>query len=132
MLNLKEVIKVAGTEDRWYMGSVYTHYPLGTEAAYRKALDYVTALWVANVKAFSPIVHSHPITRMLQKQPTHQWWLDMDQPWMEASHGMIYCVMEGYSTSRGLEFERKFFHDRERPILYWNVQKELILPGVCY
>ena len=84
----------------WYLASPYTHFPEGREAAYTLAVDTTAALLRAGVPVFSPIVHTHPpaVAGDLQ-QASHEFWVGVDQPMMDAAGGIVVLFAPSWEKS---------------------------------
>ncbi len=103
----------------WYLGSPYSKYPRGLTAAHWDVCREAGRLIAAGVAVYSPIAHTHPIAMLSKIDPLdHGIWLPADQPLMEAAKGLIVLKMDGWSRSKGLIHETKFFASMDRPIVY--------------
>lgn len=103
----------------WYLGSPYSKFPGGMEAAYR-AVCLSAALLINNkVPVFSPIAHSHSIAVEGDVDPMdHSIWLPADEPLMKAAGGLIVLMMDTWQTSYGLSCEIRHFVEAGKPVVY--------------
>jgi hypothetical protein len=100
-----------------YLGTPYTKYADGIEAAFQDAAALAAQLLVRGVKVYSPIAHTHPIAVWGNLDPrAHDIWLPFDQAMMNRSDAMVIGKLAGWDTSYGVEFEREFFKRAGRPI----------------
>ena len=103
----------------WYLGSPYSKYPAGLEAAFREACRNTAVLVRAGIRVYSPIAHTHPVAIHGEIDPfDHSIWLPADQPFMDAACGLIVCRMDGWLDSHGIGEELKTFEAAGKPIVY--------------
>lgn len=103
----------------WYLGSPYSRYPEGLDAAHKAVCENAALLIKAGVPVFSPIAHSHAIAMAGRMDPLdHSVWLPADQPMMDAAKGLIVLKLAGWSRSYGLAHEITAFADAKKPIIY--------------
>jgi hypothetical protein len=110
----------------WYLATPYTDYPDGREAAYYHATEVLAGLWAAGVKAFGPISHTHEVSRQNffgGAAWPHELWMAIDQPMMDAAHGLLIATLDGWDVSKGVQEERKFFAAAGRPCWFLNPLK---------
>jgi len=103
----------------WYVGTPYSRWPEGLEAAFQEAAR--VAAWLASrgVNVFCPITHSHPLAvygKLDAKD--HEFWLGLDYPLMAASMGMVAVKMDGWEDSLGMRDEIEYFEAADKPIYY--------------
>jgi hypothetical protein len=100
----------------WYLGSPYSRYPHGLEAAYTAAVIARGRLIRAGVPVFSPVIHSHPVAFLCDIDPLdHSIWLSAERPMLDAACGLIILRLEGWKESIGLREERKLFAAAGKP-----------------
>jgi Domain of unknown function (DUF1937) len=103
----------------WYLGSPYSKFAFGLEAAYRQVSEAAGLLIRAGVPVFCPIAHSHPIAKYGQLDPVnHELWVTVDAPLVRAAGGLIVLMLPGWTESRGLTHERSAFEATDRPVVY--------------
>jgi hypothetical protein len=103
----------------WYLGSPYTKYPLGLEAAYQAALTARGLLVRAGIPSFSPIASTHNVAVACGIDPLdwHLWMAD-DRPFVDAASGLIVLMISGWEESTGLTEERRLFAEAGKPIVF--------------
>lgn len=105
----------------WYLGSPYSKYPLGLNAAHKAVCENAALLLRAGVHVFSPIAHSHPIAVHGNIDPyDHDIWLSADRPIMEAAKGIIVLRLPSWKRSYGLYKEVEWFTDAGKRVVYMN------------
>lgn len=103
----------------WYLGSPYSKYPLGLNAAHKAVCENAALLIEEGVAVYSPIAHTHPIALHGQIDPLdHGIWLPIDAPLMAAADGLIVLKLMTWDRSSGLAFEIKGFAAADKPIVY--------------
>ena len=107
-----------------YLASPYSKYPLGKEAAYIEACRQMALLLRAGVHCLSPIAATHGAATHGDIDPdiSNPMWMELDHAFMEASDGMIVCMMTGWNESVGVAKEIEWFERAGKPIVY-------MLPG---
>ena len=113
-MNLDDLRDIEGY---WYLATPYSKYPDGQEAAFVEA-SKARAHFVKNgIRAFSPIVHAHPVAvhgglDLLD----HDIWLPDDEPYMHGAHGLVVVMMRGWEDSYGIGEEIKVFKAAGKPV----------------
>jgi Domain of unknown function (DUF1937) len=103
----------------WYLGTPFTKYPEGHEAAFRMACHQAALLLRAGIIVYSPIAHTYPIAIHGGFDVTHGVaWVTFDAPLMAAAHGIIICKMAGWDTSHGVTHERETFEAAGKPVVW--------------
>jgi len=103
----------------WYVGTAYSKYREGIEAAYLYARDVGDVLQRAGLKVFVPIISSHEDAVAAGINPRdHDFWMAVDRPWMERAHGLIVIGMDGWDESLGIIAERAYFGAADKPIMF--------------
>jgi len=103
----------------WYLGSPYSKYPAGLNAAWEDVCRETARLIRAGVPVYSPIAHTHPVAMYGHMDPLdHSIWLPADKPMMDAACGLIVLKMEGWEASYGLKHEIEVFEAADKPIIY--------------
>ena len=118
-----KICDLSWTGGFYYLGTPYSKYPYGTEAAFETAAAIAGELLKQAVPIFSPIAHSHPLAQYGNIDPLdHKIWLPADRPMMDAAAGLIVAKMEGWRESYGLTHEIEVFTAARKPVLYLDVQ----------
>jgi len=112
-----------------YLGSPYSKYPAGLDAAFEEICRVAGEFARAGIPAYSPIAHTHPITKAAAIDPyDHSIWLPFDKPMMEAARALVIVKMAGWVDSYGLTQERLFFEAECKPVHFFD-PKTLLLDG---
>jgi hypothetical protein len=110
-----------GAMSYWYLGSPYSKYPSGLEAAFEAACRARGLLVLAGISCFSPIVHSHQVAKFCGIDPhAHDIWLPTERPMMKKAKGLIVLRLVCWETSYGLGIEIKAFRKARKPIVYMD------------
>lgn len=108
----------------WYLATPYSKWKLGMEDAYQMACREAALLFEAGLSVFSPIAHAHSVAKYGEIDLRHNFdggtvdWLAIDKPFMDAAHGIIVCMMDGWQESRGIKYEIQTFERAGKPI-HW-------------
>jgi len=103
----------------WYVASPYSKFPAGIDAAFEAVSRATARLVVELVPAFSPIAHSHPVAIHGGLDPfDHSVWMPFDEPMMNAAHGCIVVMMDGWRESYGIGLELERFRAAGKPIYF--------------
>lgn len=71
----------------------------------------------AGLVVYSPIVHTHPIAKAANIDPTDlSIWLPFHEPFMATSVGMIFAMLPSWQDSVGMAKERYEFQQCGKPI----------------
>jgi hypothetical protein len=104
----------------WYLATPYSKWAAGIDDACEVAAQLAGQLVLAGVAVFSPIAHSHTVSRAAKIDPfSHHIWLPADKPLFEAAHGLIVAALPGWSDSFGVGEEIKWAiaHGKPRVLL---------------
>lgn len=102
-----------------YIGSPYTRYADGIEAAHAEACKAAAKLIARGWPAYSPIAHTHPIAKHGGIDPLdHDLWLAADRPLMDAAAALVVLMLPGWEDSLGLAHEIAVFRQAGKPIIY--------------
>lgn len=105
-------------EQPWYLGTPFAKHPAGIEYAFKDACRQAALLTKAGIFVFCPIAHSYPMALHGGiKQTDHDFWMDIDEGFMDVCRGMIFCKMESWEISRGMAHEKKYFLDHDKPVI---------------
>lgn len=110
---------LASAKGFWYLGSPYTRYAGGRRAAFLRASEVAADLMCRGVVVFSPIAHSHPIAvHGALDEIDLDFWLEQDQPLIDAAAGMIVAMMPGWRDSKGTAYEIAEFKKAGKPYYF--------------
>ncbi|WP_313666278.1 DUF1937 family protein [Shinella sp.] len=100
-----------------YLGSPYSKYEAGHDAAARVVADSAAALMRRGLVIYSPIAHGHAIA--VHGLPL-DWgfWKKQCQPLIDGAAGLIVLTMAGWQESVGLQYEIEEFVRAGKPILH--------------
>lgn len=80
---------------------------------------FAGGLMKQGVPVYSPVAHSHPIATNAKIDPfSHDFWLPVCQPMMEAAYGILVCEMPTWEQSKGIRHEIEWFTANERPVIH--------------
>ena len=106
----------------WYLATPYAKYPIGKHDAFIEACRQTALLLKSGIPVFSPIVHNHPLSLVKEMEcvvgDSEFWITKVDLPMMHNAKGLIVCMMESWEESEGIKYERKFFAESGKPIIY--------------
>src|SRR4051812_21185618 len=102
----------------WYLGSPYTKYTYGRQAAYTLVCREAGRLTKSNIPVYSPIAHFHGIDLYGDNSLSYEVLLAAQQPFIDIACGLIVLKMNGWEDSFGLDFEIKQFTVSGKPIIY--------------
>lgn len=90
-----------------YLACPYNHPDPAVRAARVEAADRMAArLMDAGYCVFSPLSHSHPISRHCKVDPTdHDFWLRQDLPFVAWCDALVILPMPGWAASKGIRTE---------------------------
>lgn len=112
----------------WYLGSPYSKYMHGTEAAWSSVCLQAAVLIRRGISVYSPIAHTHPIAEHGRLDPLdHDIWLPVDRPLMDAAKGLIVLKLEGWSRSYGLAHEIEVFASAGKPVIYMTPDRKSVV-----
>lgn len=114
----------------WYVGSVYSCFPGGIDAAFEEICRVMGEFARAGIPAYSPIGHTHPIAMASGLDPfDHKIWLPFDTPMMTAARGLVVVKMATWEDSYGLQQEITLFKSARKPIRYLNPELLMLDDG---
>lgn len=103
----------------WYLGSPYSKYPKGIQAAYEDVCVQQALLIKGGIPVFCPIAHTHgPAIHGGIDPLAHDIWIPADLPFMYYAKGLIVCMMDGWKDSYGLTLEIEHFIVNHKPVIY--------------
>jgi len=113
------VLDLLATYPLVYLGTPYTKYADGIEAAFVDASRLAAVLLRAGVRVYCPISHTHPIAVHGRIDPLdHAIWLPFDRAMMDASAAMVVGMLPGWGDSFGVQHEIDVFTAAGKPVHY--------------
>lgn len=101
-----------------YLGSAYSKYEAGHDAASRVAADAAARLMAAGLCIFAPIPHGHTITLAGDLPKDWKFWKKQCDPMIAAASAIVVLTMAGWKESVGLQYEIGEFARQGKPILH--------------
>lgn len=94
----------------WYLATPYSKFRDGLDSAYYCAKEASRNLQHYEIKHFCPIVSAHEIcqTSGIGKL-RHDFWMPVDQHFMDIAEGLLVVKLDGWDTSRGVSEEINIF-----------------------
>ena len=115
----------------WYLGTEYTKYPQGIEAAYEMACQQAAQLLKHGIITFCPIAHSHGISLKEGLDSIDgAFWAMADEPFLHNAYGLIVVMTPTWRTSSGLEHEIREFQLAFKPIRFKIPESPAILETI--
>ena len=114
-----DLLRMEAGDGYWYLGTAYTRYPGGLDAAYVIACRAVARLWDQGVPCLSPIAMTHgagTVAGLDLEDP--EFWKWVDEPFVWAAMGLIVLHMDGWRKSAGLAHEIRAFQGAGKPIVH--------------
>ena len=116
--------------DYYYLGSPYSAYEEGLDAAFELACKAAAAFIREEISVISPIAHSHAVVMQGHISPRdNRLWSRVNAPIMRHARGLIVLKADGWEKSKGLAHEIEVFMLRKKPVHYIEV-KDLDNPGI--
>lgn len=104
-----------------YVGSPYTRYIYGIEAAFAWAVRTSYRLHKLHIPHWSPIVEGHPLTMQgLVEVRDVDFWQRFCRPKINKSDAFLIAAMQGWDTSDGIAREINIFVNQGKPIYFLN------------
>lgn len=100
-----------------YLGSPYSKYEAGHDAAARVVADAAASLMRRGLVIYSPIAHGHAVAAY-GLPLDWAFWKAQCQPLIDGAAGLIVLTMDGWQDSVGLQYEIEEFVRTGRPILH--------------
>lgn len=101
-----------------YVCSPYSHSdPRVREQRYEAACQATATLLLAGVTAFSPVVHSHPLTRH-GLPGDWEFWQGHDRVHLEACKGVAVLMLDGWRESKGVQAEIAMARRMGKPVIF--------------
>lgn len=123
--------KEGAKTELWYLATPYTKFPYGLDYAAHDAAKIAAKLIADGENVFSPIVHSHLICHCAKLDPVnHDFWMRVDQAFMEKCDGLIVCMMTSWSRSKGMRKEIDYFKKAGKRIRYFDPETDKFVSEV--
>lgn len=100
----------------WYLATPYSASPDGMDVAHGRAVLALGELLKRGVKVFCPITHGHHAGSMLPRD--HDFWMDVDRPFMDRCDGLLVLQQPGWASSRGIAEEIATFRRAGKPVVH--------------
>lgn len=107
-----------------YLGTVYSRYCDGHEAAHRIACEISAKLiGTSLLRIYCPVAHMHPIAWFGDLSPTDDSiWDWQNEIMIERSDALLVAEMDGWRRSRGLARELESFEAASKPVYYLDLE----------
>jgi len=105
----------------WYLASPYTRYSRGHHQAFVDASVVSVDLLRLGVRNLPAISLGHPLQThgvLSWDEATHEFWFNYYKPFMRASCGMIIAKLPGWSKSKGVIREMRYFSEMGKEQVY--------------
>lgn len=124
MLKLSDLRK----GDLLYVATPYTKFAGGIDEAARQAAVAAGHLMAEGHLVFSPITHSHEISKVSGLDPLDpEFWKKIDAPFIEACDALVVVTMDGWDVSNGVIGEIGAFSGAGKPVVYLKPEEV----GLC-
>jgi hypothetical protein len=101
-----------------YLASPYTHVDVAVrQRRYENACQAVALLLKAGVFAYSPIVHTHPLTQYGLEGPW-EFWRDYDLTFLKRCSELWVLTLDGWQESKGVRAEIETARSWGLPVRY--------------
>ena len=105
----------------WYLSTLYRKHPGGPEKAYSDACKLTAYFIRSGTPVFSPIVHSHPLTKIATALACDYYpWLQLDEHYLEGAYGLFVATYRHWDESEGVNFEIDYMKRMGRPVVYFD------------
>lgn len=118
-----ERLKMQAGEGYWYLGTAYSKYPGGRDAAYEIACRATGRLMAQSVPVFSPIAMCHGPADFVGLDPNTSPdgepdpWTQRMAPLERNAMGLLVLRMSGWADSVGLMREINSFKAADKPVI---------------
>lgn len=119
-MNWLRTVRAASTSHSlWYLGTPYSKFPDGIDAAFQGACRAAADLVRLGIHVYCPIAHTHPIAVHGNIDPfDHEVWMALDRKMMTGCCGLLVCQMPTWEESTGLRIEQEEFAAAGKPVLH--------------
>jgi hypothetical protein len=116
-----ELSQLTAGDGFWYVGTPYTKFEEGIDAAAEAACRVTGALMKEGVAVFSPIAHCHWIAKFSGIDPLDvDLWLEQQSPFIATARGLIVAMLPGWDGSDGVRHEIRKFAQASKPIVHFD------------
>jgi len=105
-----------------YIASPYSSKSIGLrQLRYEQACEAAAYLMQRGYVVFSPIAHSHNISKYLGNGNDCDFYLKQDLPLIEWADELWVLMLEGWQESNGIAAEIKYAITLGKPVQYFNI-----------
>lgn len=91
---------------RPYLASPFRKYTLGPQKAYEHVCELTGKLWLAGIRAYSPIAACYgPATQAGIDPADNEFWTDLNLAELDLSDCLVIALMDGWLESEGVSVE---------------------------
>lgn len=102
-----------------YLASPYNHPdPEVMETRFKQVCEFCGEQMLTGQHIYSPIVHNHPIAKLVNLPRTWQFWSEFDLAMLSLANQLWIYKLDGWGISKGVMEEIKFAVSFEIPITY--------------
>ena len=105
-----------------YIACPYTDPDPNTQLKRVALATKVSGMYIARGHiVYSPLTHTHLINETIAQkdQPSHDFWMKFNFPFMEICHELVIIKADGWDKSIGVEYERAYFRRANKPISFF-------------
>lgn len=127
-----DILRLEADGGYWYLGTAYSKYPAGLDAAYEVACRATGRLWMRDVPVFCPIAMCHgPAAFVGYNEETdvglnpltppdgeRDLWGERLEPFTIDAIGLLVLKMDGWAESVGLAREIEAFRKDGKPVWF--------------
>lgn len=114
----RTVLDLVGEPGFVYLGSPYSKYYAGHDAAAADVSIVAGHLMQLGLVVYAPIAHGHFISAHAELPQTWEFWKKQCQPMIDAASSLVVATMEGWQESVGLTHEIACFLAARKPVIY--------------
>ena len=114
----RTVLDLVGEPGFVYLGSPYSKYYAGHDAAAADVSIVAGRLMHLGLVVYAPIAHGHFISAHAELPQTWEFWKKQCQPMIDAASSLVVATMEGWQDSVGLTHEIACFLAARKPVIY--------------
>src|SRR6266566_2653992 len=111
-------VAAIGSYDLVYLSTPYTKYPGGMDEAFVRACQIAGELIRHGVNIYSPIAHTHPISKHAELDKPGEFWLKFDLSILDKADALLVAKMPTWEDSVGVKVEIDHFLDACKPVYY--------------
>jgi len=106
-----------------YLATPYTGTPEQQNERFRQACRLSAEVIRQGHCVFSPIAHSHFISRLGSIDGSHDSWKDQNETWLEWADEIWVAKMAGIEESQGVQWEIKWAFDHGKRVVFMDLPK---------